>query len=320
MKGPPGPTRTSTGRNGTGNLSFSGPLALLGASAVWGGMYSVMKVALATVPALVLICLEYALATAVLIPFAGPALVRTRPRLLVKAAGMGLLWFASVSLVFLGLRTTSPGLSAFIVVQTAVVTPLLVGLTGGGWFDRKLGGAIVLVLAGMAVIFLPRERPAYSAATLLIGLAVVLLSAHMMVLGRLTHQVRALVLVLVQVGVTASAALAASLVFQTWPEVPRGFGPPALVAILYGGLGSSLLGFLLQTLGQRHTPISHVGLFLSLESVFAVLISATLGVERVSFSMLAGFGLVFAGTLLARAGVRTPAPPPDEPLELAPPL
>ncbi len=315
----------SPARNPTAPAStraFLGPLALLGASALWGGMYPVMKHALLETQPFTLIALEYLVSMLVLFPIAAPRLLRTPPRILLKAVGMGLLWFASVSLVFVGLRETSPGLSAFIVIQTAVVTPILVGLSGGGWFDRRLGGAIALVLGGMAVIFLLGQEVVYAPATALIALAVVLLAVHMMVLGKLTHQAPASVLVWVQVAVTCIGAAAISFFAEQWPEIPSGLGTWTRVAMLYGGLGSSLIAVLLQTLGQRMTPVTHVGIFLSLESVFAVLLSIALGVESIGARTAGGFALVFAGTVLAQTGLRRKSAPAEitEPVELQAPL
>ncbi|MBU2600874.1 MAG: DMT family transporter [Actinobacteria bacterium] len=325
----PGEGRTdraaSSARNATARASthtLLGPLALLAASALWGGMYPVMKRALLETQPFTLITLEYLVAVLVLLPVAAPRLRRTPPTILLKALGMGLLWFGGVSLVFLGLRETSAGLSAFIVIQTAVVTPILVGLSGGGWFDRRLGGAIVLVLGGMAVIFLLGEEVAFAPATALIALAVVLLSVHMIVLGKLTHQAPAPVLVWVQVAVTCGGAAVISFFAEQWPAVPSGLGPWTRAAILYGGLGSSLLAVLLQTLGQRITPVTHVGIFLSLESVFAVLLSIALGVESLEARTALGFTLVFAGTVLAQTGLRreSAAAAVEEQLELQAPL
>lgn len=299
-----------------------GPLALLMASAIWGGMYPVMKRALVETQPFVLITLEYLVAVVVLLPIAAPRFRRTPPAVLLKAVGMGVLWLGAVSLVFVGLRATSPGLSAFIVVQTAVVTPFLVGLTGGGWFDRRLGAAILLVLGGMGVIFLLGEEVTFAPATALIAPAVMLLSVHMMVLGKLTHQAPAPVLVWVQVATTCGGAFFISLLGEPWPTLPSGLGPWSLAAVLYGGLGSSLLAVLLQALGQRRTPVTHVGIFLSLESVFAVAISIILGVESLHARTALGFALVFAGTVLAQTGLRIALAPAtlEEKLELQSPL
>jgi drug/metabolite transporter (DMT)-like permease len=79
---------------------------------------------------------------------------------------------------------------------------------------------------------------------------------------------------------------------------------------------------LLQALGQRRTPVTHVGIFLSLESVFAVALSIILGVESLHARTALGFALVFAGTVLAQTGLRTTRTPAalEEKLELQAPL
>jgi drug/metabolite transporter (DMT)-like permease len=284
----------------------------------------VVKVALVGFPPFVLIACEYLLASAILLPVAGRSLLRTDPRVLLKAVGMGLLWLAGVCLMFVAMRTTSPSLSAFMVGQTVVITPLLVWTTGGGWPGGRFAGAVALVVGGMATLLLWGGELAYSGATALVLLAAIIYSVHIMVLGSLTHQAKALVLVLVQVLVTAAGSLILSLAFERWPAFPREFTRPAWMLILYGGIASSLLAFLLQTLGQRRTPTSRVGMYVGLESVFALIISVAVGLEALTWRMALGFSLVFAGTMLAQSGRRSrrcPDPLEEEPqLELAPPL
>jgi drug/metabolite transporter (DMT)-like permease len=183
----------------------------------------------------------------------------------------------------------------------------------------------VLVVGGMAALLLWGGGVTYSAATVLVFLAAVIYSVHIMVLGRITHQAKALVLVLEQVTITALGSLALSLVFERWPAFPREFSRSAWVLILYGGIASSLLAFLLQTLGQRRTPTTHVGIYVGLESVFGLVIAVALGLDTLGWRMALGCGLVFAGIMLAQVGRRGRAQPSgplqEGPgLDLTPPL
>lgn len=277
-----------------------GPLALVGAATAWGTMYSITKYALEFVHPLSLISVQNLLALAVLLPLTLPVLRRLPRHLLLKSAGMGLIATAASVCLFVGLDGTSPGLSAFIIAQLSIVTPLLAALLGQGSIDRRLGASILLVGSGMAIVFLLGEPTAYSRSTVVLPLATLFLSIHMLVVNRLTHQVQALALVAVQTLVTGTITLILSLALGLWPNDPAGLGGWVLLAVIYGGLVATLGGFLLQTLGQRRTPVTHAGVFISLEGVIALTVSVAAGLETLGTRRLSGFALVFVGTLLAQ--------------------
>jgi len=76
----------------------------------------------------------------------------------------------------------------------------------------------------------------------------------------------------VQAAVTLLGMLGLSLVLEHLPSA-RSLGEPAVVlAIVYSAVASAVLAFLLRILGQRNTPPQHVGFYVGLESVFAVIV------------------------------------------------
>lgn len=298
-----------------------GPIALLSAATLWGGSYSVNKIALEEVHPLFLVAAHNVVAFVAILPWAVRSGLRTPPRLLLGAGGLGLLTFASAVCLLWGLTGTSPGLAAFIIVQLSIVTPLLAALLGQGTIARGLGLAIVLVLTGMAFVFLLGERTAYSAVTLTIPLATLLLSFHMLSVNALTHRARALVLVCVQAGVSAVLASALAVLLGLLPEGAGDFPPSVVFAILYGGLATSFGAYLLQTLGQRRTPVTHAGIFISLESVIALTISVLVGLEALGAKRMVGFALIFAGTVVAQLDAsRLQREAEERRAELGPPM
>lgn len=57
--------------------------------------------------------------------------------------------------------------------------------------------------------------------------------------------------------------------------------------------------FLLQTIGQKHTPPQTASIILTLESVFGTLLSVLFYHERLSFKTAAGFVLIFVAVLIS---------------------
>ncbi|GAB4249180.1 MAG: DMT family transporter [Thermoleophilia bacterium] len=298
-----------------------GPAALLTAASLWGGSYSVNKVALEVVHPLFLIAAHNLVAVTAMAPWAARDAFRTGLRPLLGAAGMGLLTFAAAVCLLGGLTGTSPGLAAFIIVQLSIVTPLLAALFSQGAITRRLGLAILFVVAGMVFVFLLGERTAYSRATLLVPIATLLLSFHMLALDKLTHRMKALVLVWVQAGVTAGLALTLTLALGHWPSIPWELPGRVFLAAFYGGLAGSFGAYLLQTLGQRRTPVTHAGIFISLESVIALVISVLAGLESLGPRRFLGFALILTGTVIAQLDAgRLQAEAQEHRAELGPPI
>ncbi len=69
--------------------------------------------------------------------------------------------------------------------------------------------------------------------------------------------------------------------------------------MLYLGLASSMLCFLLQTVGQKYLSASTSSILLSFESVFGLLFSVWLLHEKLTVRMLIGCALMFAAAILA---------------------
>jgi len=72
----------------------------------------------------------------------------------------------------------------------------------------------------------------------------------------------------------------------------------ALPEILYGGLLSSGVAFVLQIIGQRYTTAPQAAIFLSSEALFGALFGAVLLAETLPAIGYLGCGLIFSAMLL----------------------
>jgi len=72
-----------------------------------------------------------------------------------------------------------------------------------------------------------------------------------------------------------------------------------IVSMLYLGLLSTMVAFVLQNVGLKYVQSSIAALFLSFESVFGVLFSTLLLHERLTLRMTAGCILIFFAVILA---------------------
>src|SRR5208282_3854235 len=114
-----------------------------------------------------------------------------------------------------------------------------------------------------------------------------------------------------QIATTAVAAmLAVPLLASTGLEHPRWVWTNTLIsAVLVTAIGSTVIGFSLQTWAQRYTSPSHTAIFISLEPVFAVLTSWLFAREHLGGRVLLGGALVLAGILVAELKGPSPTVP-----------
>ncbi len=96
-------------------------------------------------------------------------------------------------------------------------------------------------------------------------------------------------------------SLVAVFMFDTtiWSEVLIGV-KGGWLELLYGGVASVAIAYTLQVFAQRSVPSHHAALILSLEAVFAVIGGVWLLHEELTLRMILGFGLIFAGIILAQ--------------------
>ena len=121
---------------------------------------------------------------------------------------------------------------------------------------------------------------------------------HMIYIDKYTETHDPVILTILQIG------MAALLSWITAPVFNGAFPKAALsgdivTGILYLGLGSTMLAFLLQNVCQKYTSPTSASLFLSLESVFGVLFSMIFLHEYLTGRMVLGCALIFAAIITA---------------------
>lgn len=207
----------------------------------------------------------------------------------------GVLLFGVVSAVLYGLTTTMASTGGFIISVTTVFVAILNAV-----LLRRLPGlsiviAIVLSIAGVALLT-GAQVLEYDFGSLWIIVAAVLNSIYIVYVDRVSSKVNTLQLGILQLGVAAILALIASLFTQTF-AVP---GEPRIwIAVLGLGLICSAYCFVLQPIVQGYSTPERAGIIWSTESLFsAVFVFILLG-ERFTPENYLGAVLVMASVFVA---------------------
>ena len=273
-------------------------LLLLLAGAIWGAGFIAQSTAMDAIGPLWFIGLRFVVATLVAAPFAlmersraeGP--VQTGDRIGFVLTGLAL--FAAAAFQQVGLLSTTVTNSGFLTGLYVIFTPILTVV-----FLRRRPHWIIWPAALMASfgIFL-LSGGALAALTLgdmLTIVCAVLWSVQMICVGVYAGRSgRPLALSLVQFAVCGVLGCAAGLAFE---PISLAAISGALPEILYAGILSSGVAFMLQNLAQRYTTAPQAAIFLSSEALFAALFGGLLLGETITPAGYAGCAVLFLAML-----------------------
>jgi drug/metabolite transporter (DMT)-like permease len=281
-------------------------LLLLLTAAIWGGGFVAQRVGMDAMEPFTFNAIRFALGAASLAPIVVVA------RKLSWRGGMppgdfplrstllggilaGLVLFAGAAFQQWGLVYTTAGKAAFITGLYVVIVQIFAFLVGQRPPAQAALGAI-LALFGLYFLSV-REDFTVSLGDGLEMVGAIFWACHVLVIGRLSPKVDALMLSLIQFAVCA--ALNALFAVAT-EQIAAESIAKAAVPILYGGLMSVGVAFTLQVFSQKKAHPGHAAVILSSEAAFGALYGWAFLGEILSPKGLAGCGLMLAGVIVSQ--------------------
>lgn len=273
--------------------------ALLVATTVWGMGFVFQKIALEAglTPSVINIG-RFISATLVLGLVFGKTIRATCRKGYWKSGFLiGTVLFFASHLQTVGMMTTTPSNSAFITAMYVVFVPLV------SWLFTRVRPSGVMVVAcmfsfaGVAILSVNFSQGfAVSFGDGLTLVAAVLFALQIVLISHYGKEVHYITLAFMQM----AAATFWSLIFflldgGQWQLYQN---PKAILAVLYLGIFSTGLCFLLQTFGQNHLPSAKVGILLSTESLFGTVFSILLGYDDFGLRLLIGGSIIFVAMIL----------------------
>lgn len=211
---------------------------------------------------------------------------------------MGGLLFASIASQQLGLSLgTSASKSGFITALYIVIVPIM-GLFIGQRPAKKLWLAVLLGLAGAALLSLDLSE------SFSIGLGEgvtlicsILFSIHIIYIDSHADDLDSGLLNALQFGVCAVLGFACMFIFEK-PALSQFTGN--LTSILYVGIFSGAIGYTFQLVGQKYASPALASLLMCLESVFAALGGWVIDGEVLTSLEYLGCALLLSGCVIAQ--------------------
>jgi len=243
------------------------------------------------------------------------------PRVLLRATAaeqfagtiLGATYFAASTLQVIGLAWTTPAMSAFLTSLGSLWVPVLDWLWRGKRATREVWSGLVLGLAGTVVLAQPwagwnRVADVFGTGELLTVMASVLFAVQILQLDHYGQRLRPSYFTSGLLLTTAASAwiLTVALVHWStgWGEWLDTVGHAMLrletvVCLALLVVFPTVSAFHLMNVYQPLLPPARAALIYLLEPVFASVLSAGLGLERLTVPLLLGGALILSGNVVA---------------------
>lgn len=280
----------------TDSARIKSDLLLLLAAIVWGGGFVAQRSASFHMGFFAFNGVRFLLGGLVMLPFVIRRL-RNNTAKLWWILPAGIVLYGGSSLQQAGITTTSAGTAGFITGVYVVLVPLLMTLFWKYKTKPIIWLAALAALGGTYLLSTGGSVLTPSSGNLIVLMGSLVWAFHVIIVGFAVKKVDVFVFSVGQFLLCGLLHLISSLFVD----------PPTLAAIqnswpslLYAGLGSVVIGFTLQAVGQRKAPAADAALILSLESVFAAIFGAWVLQEQMNGIQIIGCVIIMAAIIIAQ--------------------
>jgi drug/metabolite transporter (DMT)-like permease len=276
--------------------------ALLGATAIWGSTFVVVKDAITRQSESDFLATRFTIATICMILFRPKVLMRLNRKNLFHGSLLGLALGLGFILQTYGLKMTPAAVSSFITGMFVVFTPLIGALI----LRHRVGGwtwtAISLATIGLAILSLHGFSVGRGEVlTLLCALAFAL---QIVGLGEWSALHDSYVMATVQLA--AVTILCWIVALSQGYQAPPDYG--VWGAIIFTAILATSLAFLIQTWAQSLMAPARAAVIMTIEPIFAGFFAVLLGGEHLTIKIVVGGLLVIAAMYLVELGPNSTLP------------
>lgn len=221
---------------------------------------------------------------------------------LIAGVGMGVILTFGAILQQIGIVETTAGKGGFITAIYILLVPIFLSFSGKR-LSFQIWPAAILALLGLYLLSIKDgEFSNINTGDYWVLASAIFWATHILLIEKAVNKYHdPLRLSIVQFYTCSLLSLVGAFIFEpvVWSEIVIG-AKGALVELAYASIASTTIAYTLQVFAQRSVPSHHAALILSLEAVFAVIGGVWLLDEELTTRMMLGFGLIFAGIILAQ--------------------
>jgi drug/metabolite transporter (DMT)-like permease len=262
---------------------------------IWGGGFVASDMALESMRPFQIMAVRFLLGT-ILMGLISIRSLKGITKSEVKAGGlMGLALFAGFAFQIVGLQYTTPSKNAFLTALNVVIVPFISFLI----LRKKIGArgiaGALMSIAGVALLSLDRNF------SLGLGDGLTLICAvgfafQIFLTSEFVKKYRATVLNFIQM---ITAFFLSFICLMAFGETQFNVTGKGILSVLYLGVISTTVCYLLQTASQKYVDETKAAIILSLESVFGTLFSILILGEIVTPRMLAGSLIILGAVVIS---------------------
>lgn len=268
---------------------------LIAVTVIWGGGFVASDMALKSLRPFQIMAIRFLLATILM----GGASIRELKGIDFKELQAGILMgcalFVGFAFQIVGLQYTTPSKNAFLTALNVVMVPFIAFLILKKKISMKSIAGAVMAIFGVGLLSLEKNL------SLGLGDALTLVCAvgfafQIFFTSEFVKKYRAVVLNFVQM---LTAVLLSVVSLFLFGETEFHVTAQGWLSVLYLGVISTALCYLLQTASQRYVDETKAAIILSMESVFGTIFSILILHEQVTLRMICGCVIILAAVIVS---------------------
>lgn len=275
-------------------------LMLLVVTLCWGLSYYLVDISLKFMEPFTLNAFRFIIAFMISGIFAFQKLRNISKATLKYSIILGIILVAIYASVTFGVKYTTLSNAGFLCALTVIFTPILSSIIYKKLPDKKLILVVMICFIGIALLTL-KEGLLINfeniKGDLLCILCAFLYAFHLLITEKAVsyEDVSPFQMGVLQLGVTGTSNLILSLILES-PQAPPNSN--IWITVLFLSIFCTGLAFIVQSIAQKYTTASHVGVIFSLEPVFAGFVAFFLAGEVLTTKAYIGAALMVASVFI----------------------
>ncbi len=276
-------------------------IGLLFTAAIWGFAFVVVKDSLDYIGPVWMVAFRFTIAAIVLAIVYYKKLHLMKKRTIVHGLVLGFYLGIAYITQTIGCDFTTAGKNAFLTTIYVFLVPLFT------WPLTKKRPPVYVFLcalmsiAGIGLLALGTgDTAGINKGDLLTLLCGIFYGAHIVFTSKYNEYDDPILLTILQFAVSAFLGWLCAPFYDGALPVNAVSGSRVIVSLLYLGIFSTLIAFVLQNVGLKYLPSAWASLLLSFESVFGVLFGCMVLHEALTLRMFIGCALIFVAVVLAQ--------------------
>jgi len=274
---------------------YMGELALTITAIIWGSGFVASAIALEHFTPYQILAGRFLVGAVILVIIFHKRLKVINKSTIIKGAILGIFLYLAFALQTVGLQFTTPSKNAFLTAVNVVIVPFIGFLLYKRKMDfYELTGA-VLAMVGVGVLSLKLSSDINIGDLLTLGCAVGF-AFHIFYTAKYVKDSDPILLTLIQM--MTAAVIGFIVVFfkgETFHAVEMG----GMLSLLYLGIFSTTVAFLLQTVAQKMISETKAAIILSTESFWGMVFSVAILNEVMTIKMVIGAILILGAIIIS---------------------